>query len=468
MKKRLVCWSAALALAAGCSSNECRLEDPASCPAEQICEQVQGREKPMCFAPVQIDGKVFDLATSAGIEKAEVTALDANGSPVGTVSISGPSGAYSIRVPSLRTDEKGGFAGKKVTLRAAASGYAPFPSGVRVALPLDTGAAAKSGEGKPHVLSGPLSEIGLISLPDVETGRPSISGTVEISPTQRGVLVVAEAAGAPGVSAVADGKGAFRIFNVAPGAYKVQAYSRGSNYTGADVTVVAGKDSTGVEIKKSTAPTATLTGTIQLVAGANGAGTSVVMVVESTFNANLVRGEMPPGLRAPEPGVAPNITGAFSIDGVPDGRYVVLAAFENDGNVRDPDPKIAGTQIQHLQVQGGAASAQPQFKVTGAISMVSPGAGESVEGVSGTPTFTWKPYSSAQGYEIAVFDSFGNKLWERTDVPDVKDSSGNVAVAYAGPPLGQGRVYQWKASARGNLQNLISLTEDLRGVFLAK
>jgi hypothetical protein len=97
------------------------------------------------------------------------------------------------------------------------------------------------------------------------------------------------------------------------------------------------------------------------------------MVVDSTFNATLVRGDVPPGLRAPDSGTAPNIDGAWTIAGIPDGKYVVLAAFENDGLVRDPDPNISGTQIQRVTVANGALSAAPAFKVTAAVQMVGPG-----------------------------------------------------------------------------------------------
>lgn len=457
------------ALTAGCGSKECKLDDPGSCPGDMTCEPVQGREKPMCFPPVQLEGKVFDLATGSGIEKAEVTALDANGAPVGAFAVSGAGGAYTLKVPSTRTDEKGAFVPKKLTLRASAANYATFPSGVRVSLPIDTAAAARTDENKPFVLKGGLSDIGLSPLPDGERGWPSISGTVQVSADQKGVLVIAETGGNTGISAVADRDGAFHIFNVAPGSYQVRAYSRGYNYTPVEVSLDAGQDKKDVKLLKSEAPTATLSGRIDLVAGANLAGTSVVMVVESTFNTALVRGEVPPGLRAPELGEPPNLgTGPYSISGVPDGKYVVLAAFENDGNVRDPDPNIAGTQIQHLEVQNGVASLEPSFKVTGAMQIVSPGGGDALDEVSGTPSFSWKPYSSARSYEIEVFDALGTLVWEKRDVSDVKDASGNIVVPYGGPALVSGRIYQFRAYAKGNLGNRISLTEDLRGLFLYK
>ena len=69
-----------------------------------------------------------------------------------------------------------------------------------------------------------------------------------------------------------------------------------------------------------------------------------------------------------------NITSDFVIKDVPDGKYVVLAAFENDGLVRDPDVAIGGTQIAHITVAGQAQAISTSFKVTGSLAVVSPGA----------------------------------------------------------------------------------------------
>jgi hypothetical protein len=220
-----------------------------------------------------------------------------------------------------------------------------------------------------------------------------------------------------------------------------------------------------VQLRKSGSGTATLNGSVSLVAGAPGP-TSVVLVIESTFNATLIRGEVPPGLRAPNPGIAPNVTGAWSIDGVPDGKYVVLAAFENDGDVLDPDPNIAGTQIQHIAVSGGAVvgGVQPSFKVTGAVQMVSPGAGDAMDAVAGAPVLTWQPYPSAHTYDVVLFDALGNQVWSKSSLTAVTGS--NNSVTYDGAsPLTSGKIYQWRTTARGNAGNPISLTEQLRGIF---
>jgi hypothetical protein len=465
MVKRIVpALLSVFAVACGGDNKECNLDDPKSCDESLVCERVSGQEKPMCFAPVQIEGKVFDLGSGAAVAGAEVTALDINGAPASGVAVSGADGRYALRIPTERTDDKGTPVGARLTLRAGAQNYEPFPAGLRVALPLDTTPAASAGEEKPWVFSSPQTDVGLIALAAADQGRPSVSGTVEVAAGQS-ALVVVEGNG-KAYSAVADTSGNWKVFNVAPGGgYKAQAYVKGSNYTPAEVSVQAGTPLTGVAIRRAGEATAMLSGTVQLVAGANGAGTSVVMVVESTFNEALVRGEVPPGLRSPEPGIAPNITGAYSITGVPDGRYVVLAAFENDGNVRDPDPNISGTQIARISVANGVPSASPAFKVTGAIQMVGPGA-EASEVVAGTPKFSWKPYSSTKTYELRVFDSQGTKVWENLAVsPDIRNAAGDVEVAYGGPALTPGRTYQWRATAKGNAGNPISNTEELRGLF---
>ncbi|MBN1208736.1 MAG: carboxypeptidase regulatory-like domain-containing protein [Myxococcaceae bacterium] len=467
MLKRIVPALLALLGTACGDDNECKLDDPKSCSEERVCERVSGQEQARCFAPLQLQGKVFDLSSGAAVANAELTALDINGAPVTGVAVSGADGRYSLRIPTERSDDKGTPVGARLTLRAGAQDYQPFPAGLRVALPIDTAAAASAGEEEPWVFSSAQTDVGLIAVEDGARGRPAVSGTVEVAQGQS-ALVVIEGNGRV-YSAVADTSGQWKVFNVEPdGGYQAQAYVKGANYTPADVTVQAGVQKTGVAIRKAGASSATLSGDINLVAGANGAGTSVVMVVESTFNEALVRGEVPPGLRAPEPGIAPNITGAFSITGVPDGKYVVLAAFENDGNVRDPDPNISGTQIARITVANGTPSASPSFKVTGAIQMVGPGAGESSEEVVGTPKFTWKPYSSAKLYELRVFDVQGNKVWENTSISDVKNAEGNIEVSYAGSALTPGVIHQWRATAKGQAGNPISVTEELRGLFTVK
>jgi hypothetical protein len=212
-----------------------------------------------------------------------------------------------------------------------------------------------------------------------------------------------------------------------------------------------------VIVDESGPATAAVNGSVNIVNAQGGAQTSVVLVVDETFNMTLERGDVPKGLRAG------NISNAFSVKNVPDGKYAVLAAFENDGLVRDPDPNISGTQIPHITVAGGSVDAG-NFKVTGALDVISPGAGDP-EPVMGTPTFTWKDDSSETGYSLVVFDTFGNKTWENTMIPSSKGS--NPSVMYAGPALVKGNYYQFRATSL-KTGSPISRTEDLKGLFIAQ
>ena len=455
MSKRLMFCGLVAMLASACGPRECKLDDPGTCSAEQVCEQVTGK-KPQCFAPVTLEGKVFDLSNNAGIKGALVLAVDENGAPAGPAVTTATDGAYSLRVPSTRTDDKGAFTSRKVMLRSQAKNFVPFPSGGRISLPIDTSAATRTADTKPYVLKSPQTDVGLTPVEAAAQNLPSVSGTVEMGADQKAVLLVLESGGR---TALAGADGKFTFFNVPTGGYKLSGYSRGVNYGVLDVPVQSA-DVTGLELKKTTTGTATLSGNVQLVAGANNDGTSVVLVVESTFIESLGRGEVPPGLRAPEAGTPPTITGAWSIAGIPDGRYVVLAAFENDGNVRDPDLNISGTQLQHIAVVNGAVTPaiDPSFKVTRAVGIVSPGA-ESVEATSATPTFTWQSFSNADAWELRVFDSLGVQIW----LSAIADKT-VVSATYAGPALVAGQFYQWRVTAmrRGGPT---SQTEELRGLF---
>src|SRR5262245_52434884 len=310
MELILVLFTILLLTACGGSTNECKLDNPSSCSSGQVCEVVQNQEKPACFAPVELQGRVFDLSTSAGIGSATVSALDENGAPAGSVAVTAADGTYTLPIPSTRADMSGTPIARKVSLRASARNYLTFPSGVRVSLAIDTSAATRTDSSKPYVLSGGQTDVGLISLPNDQQGRPSISGTVEVTPSQTGTLVVAETSGTA-ISTIADVNGAFTLFNVPTGSAHIQAYSRNANYTAVDLNVQSGVDQSGVQLRKSGASTATLNGSVNLVAAAPGP-TSIVLIIESTFNPILIRGEVPPGLRAPNPGIAPNVSGAWS------------------------------------------------------------------------------------------------------------------------------------------------------------
>jgi hypothetical protein len=195
-----------------------------------------------------------------------------------------------------------------------------------------------------------------------------------------------------------------------------------------------------------------------------GSATSVVLIPVSVYNDVLERGPVPFGLRAPRPPEAPTVSGAFEIVGVPSGTYKVLAAFENDLLVRDPDLGIAGTQIQEITVAAPmSVPLTESFKITEALAVSSPGV-DAPEIVATAPDLVWADDSSEDNYELRVFDALGTTVWEVLDVPGVSGGA-EVRVPWGGPALTNGMYYQFRATSIRN-GSPISRTEDLRGVFV--
>lgn len=449
---------ASLALATvlvGCGSDKCDPVANTGCDDNQACELVQGGDA-TCVAAVVVVGRIFDLETDAGISGARVVALDANGAAMSFVATSGTNGQYTLPIPITRTSAGVPAETFKITLRADASGYVTFPAGIRPALPFDTSSAVMQ-NGRYEITSS-LTDVGLLKL---ASGEPAgaIKGHVEENSTNAGALVVAEVNGV-GHTAIAGRDGDYTIFNVPAGAASVQAYALGHNYVAKNATVTAGA-TVEVNLDVSDAAASTVSGSVNIVNGQLGEATSVILVVESTFNAMLARGETPPGLRAPDPGTAPTIGGAFSIAGVPAGRYVVLAGFENDSLVRD-ESGIGGTSIVHQEVVAGQdIEIADSFKVTGSVDIVGPGASEP-ELVTATPTFTWYDDSSEDRYAITVFDSYGNIVWEAENPKSI------VTLTYAGPALEAGMYYQFRVASIKDPSEVISRSEDLKGVFVVQ
>ena len=451
------------ALLAGCGGGDDSPCDPVAqsgCDDSTVCEQVAGGT-PACFAPVQIRGRVLNLETSAGVAGARVVAVDVNGAAMSGVAISGADGTYKLTLPARRAAD-GMPAASTVSLRADASGYDSFPGTVRQALPIDTSIAIVDGDG--YVVTSALTDIGLFAR--TGAGTASIRGHAAVPDDHVGILVVAEATGV-GRAVIAARDGDYQIFNVPPGRYTLTAYALGHVYSAVDVDVA--NTAVSADLSLAADATGTLTGSVSIVNGGGASMTSVVAFVESTFDPVTGRGVPPPGLRAPQTG-APDVTGAFTIAGVPPGRYVLVAAFENDGLVRDPDHCISGTADVHVQVAAGTTVAAPStFKVTGALAVMSPGA-LGAEQVTGTPTFRWADDSGEDQYLVEVFDGFGQRIWMAT-TPGV--SGGNPSMAYAGPALVPGMYYQYRvtSSKQNGGQGMrceLARTEDLRGLFFVR
>jgi len=434
------------------------------CEEGLSCEYTSSGETG-CFESIALRGTVFDLATTAAIEGARVVALDANGAVASTVTVTDAEGNYELEVSVTRDEEGNPAAGQSVTLRADAAGYQTFPGGVRQALPVDLTAPVEVDD--QLVVDVSLTDIGLIAL-EAGAGTASIYGTAELPEDTYGTMIVAELSATEGYTAITDIEGYYRIFNLSAGTYAVSGYSQGVTYDQAAATLAAGEEAE-VNLALSGDAPATLIGKVNIVNPGDGNATSIILVVKSTFDDTLIRGEMPPGLRAPSSGLAPNVTsgGVFTIEGIPPGTYVILAAFENDFLVRDPDTCIGGTAILHQAFSSGATvdlSSNP-FKITGSLDVLSPGATGPETVTTATPAFSWVDDSSEDQYDITLFDTFGNVIWTKT----IAGSSGstNASVTYDGETaLESGMYYQFKAVSINKSGCELSQTEDLMGVFV--
>jgi hypothetical protein len=441
----------------GSGNGTCDPNEPA-CADDLVCENVLDGD-PRCVTPVTIQGVVLDIADDSPIADARVQAVDANGAAVGTSGTTAEDGSFVLTVPAVRDEDDVPVEGT-YTLRAQAAGYQEFPTAIRPALPIDTASATLADAG--WVIESPLTTIKLIALPGDTSDLGSIAGSV-LAERNTGMLMVAEGSSETLIG-FSDSDGDYIIFNVPAGSYTVQGYASGVQLDAVNTSIVAGENQTGVNLAESGDPLSTVSGSVQIVNAPGGSQTSVVLAVDSTFVEAAGRGKVPPGLRA-----AP-VEGAFSIADVPNGRYVVLAAFENDELVRDPDQTIGGTQIVRIDVpdptDGVTVELPEGFKVTGALAVVSPGADEPEEIDTPTPDFVWEDDSSEDGYEVRVFDAFGLEVW--TDEIESVSGSATVTHTYAGPDLEPGMFYQFRATSfreRSGERTAISTTEDLRGVF---
>lgn len=440
---------------------ECDPQAPL-CATELTCAELQDGTN-ACHYPVFVEGTVSDSSDESAIEGARIIGLDDQKIAVTDVAVSVADGTYQLALPVVRNAD-GSPIDTAFTLRADAQDYQPFPSGLRTALPINTSTATQAAEGD-WVISGTPTDIVLIPLPADQQGNPSISGSVLADAGSAGVLVVA-ADEASGYSAVTDAQGNYTIFNVPSGSYEVRGYASGLQLTPEQANVQE-DPLQDVNLEVSDQPLVEVNGSVNIVNPEGADATSVVLVVADTFDETFVRGEVPPGLRAPKTG-EPDVTGDWSISDVPAGEYVVLAAFENDGLVRDPDQNIGGTDFVTVTIDPAAGDSTvtvgDTFKVTGALEVFGPGV-DRPELVDSAPTLQWARDASVEFYTVEVFNAYGDLVWENDNIPPTGGS--NVSIQYGGPTE-SGMYYQFRAKswrAPGGDASPISTTEDLRGVF---
>ncbi len=491
---RPACLAAALLLTACGSSSpapSCDVAAQTGCASGLACEPVTGGA-PGCFDPVVVNGRVHDLATAVGLGGARVVTLDVNGAPASPVALSntlGTVGAYSLRIPAERAPD--GRPAASITLRADAQGYESFPSGLRLSTPVALGGAVHAGG--TWTVSTSLTDLGLQAIPGAPAGQ--ISGSVAPPPSGAGILVVAEAGGA-GLTAVPGSDGSFTIFNVADGTWQLRAYVAGFNYAPVTVTLAGGvatPSPVALVSPTATPPTARVAGSVQLVSSTAWNQTSVLLVVASTFDAARIRGVAPAGLRGSQ------VASTWSIAGIPDGHYRVLAGFETDYLVRDPSD-IGGTAVLEFQVVGGvpllmdgttSAATLQGFKITGAVRLKAPlpdanGACATLASLpsspaalppggctttSATPAIAWETYPATSVYELTVVDDTGAVAWQArvdkaaTSVAYGASTAPVTSSIVAPSPLVAGRTYQVHLTSIPVGGVPLSTSEDLLGVF---
>ncbi|MET0339767.1 MAG: hypothetical protein ABW252_02150 [Polyangiales bacterium] len=435
--------------------------DPAvasTCGAGLVCEQL-GESRHACLPPVLVSGRVIGALDGAPVVGATVVGLDANGAARTRVARTAANGTYALPV-SVPRDAEGAPRSDAITLRVAAADHQPFPSAPRTALPIAL-EDAELGADRTYQMANAATEVALIPLAPAQRGGATVTGTISGS-APGGVLVVGAVGDAARATAVSDLDGGFVLFNVPPGALRVEGYRAGLGLVPTTLEVPAA-GLTGVTVAPATTPLATVSGSLSIVNAPGGLTTSVILAVASTFDASAARGEAPAGLRAT------GIGGAFRIENVPAGRYAVLAAFENDQLVRDPDQGIGGTDVVFVDVgtSGGTVSLAQGFKVTEALAVTAPG-GSGIDTVARGPiALSWRDDSSEDGYLLRVHDALGNLVHENAAVPAVTGAS-TVSYTLDGAALTPGMLYQLRAYSfreRQGGRTFISATEDLRGVF---
>ncbi len=475
LRIRPSCLRLALAMLGGCNNDDeeaCTIGD--ACEDGLVCEAVQGGE-PACFAPVVIRGEVFDALDDSAVEGADVVALDVNGQAVTLTATTDAAGSYELQVPTIR-DADGNVIEGSVTLRVDADTYVPFPKPPRFAIPVDLTVAVVDGD--VLVVDNATTDVALFEVEDTSS-LGTITGNVS-GDGVAGALVVAEQGGVAVATAIVDSNGGFTLYNVPVGVEtSVVAYATGVHTPAATATIAADGDTVNVSLAADTAGLATVEGSLNPVNAPNFSGsdpTSVLLVVESTLSELTIAGYSPPGMRQALTRDALN----FAIAGVPPGRYVVLAAFENDEVVRDPDLNQGGTSVRHIEVSDAGVVTSLQdplsldtedlngIKVTDALETVFPGA-DGLEVVTTVPTFEWSKDPGAANYELRIFDAYGELVYQDLAVPQ---PGGSGPVSYdlvvdnfeIGTALVEGMIYQFRVfSSDGEYQ--LSSTEDLRGVF---
>jgi hypothetical protein len=444
----------------GQRGDACSRDGRSPCESGLACDPRDDASGFVCGDPASIEGRVRSAVVDDAVANARVVALGPDGSPAGDVAYTDDSGRYSLGVSAPRAADGSISPTAQWTLVVSAAGHEPFPAGPRPAVPIYGSQVGADG-----AIEAPSTEVALLPLSQPELYSQQISGRIS-GPDPGGTLVVAEGGTGPAPHAIASRSGEFVIFNVPAGTFELAGYKRGQQLERVTVDTSEGSASDAL-LASAEARLGNVSGNVNIVNAPGGSTTSVVLVPQSVFDSRMERGAIPLGLRAPGLPDQPSVSGAFEIDQVPPGDYVVLAAFENDSLVRDPDTSIGGTALQHVTVGTGETVAMSQsFKITEHLAIVAPGA-STPERVTGPVTFRWSDDSSEDRYELELYTALGDLVWEQRAVLAGQGGE-DVELAYDGPALTSGMVYQFRVTSfrdRSGESTAISKSEDLRGVF---
>lgn len=284
-----------------------------------------------------------------------------------------------------------------------------------------------------------------------------------------GVLVIASGISG-GYSSASGSDGMYYIYNVPAGSYAVKGYMSKYNSTEVSVNVAASTEAKNNNIVLTVGANGSVSGTVTFLATNNG-NVDVTLV-------DIITKESIPGLSTV------TIDGNYSINDIPNGKYVAKASFKNDNYVVDPDWLIKnGDPV--VDIQNNSISLN--FSVTGAVKIVSPtndSATIKPFEVTGNPVFTWTAYSSVSDYIIEVSDINGNVVWggftsnNGAITKNISIPKSAVTINYNSDGKAQalktGTTYRWRIFAskddakEPNGWKLISVSEEQRGLFVIK
>ena len=128
-------------------------------------------------------------------------------------------------------------------------------------------------------------------------------------------------------------------------------------------------------------------------------------------------------------------------------RFPILATYQVDQALNDTTGSAA-----FRSVVNGMASANPVFKVLGAVTRVSLGASDAIDQVPDISTISWKAFNGANNYGLEIYSLDGVKRDENFAIVQGPDSNGNITPGLMSTKLVKGVVYQWRVTA-GTIDN---------------